>query len=163
MLLTATFSSSFLKVNAMPPHMMSELTYNVIVSVLILLTSNKLNNLVEHVIDELDFIRNLSTTQNSEERFVWVLQSLRKKLQFLLDKETGCTLRQFDANHTRVGAVGGAKCIVHVYIPKSCELFAEFSNLGRISLCFLPILVFYRALFLDMKAEILQEDNRPFS
>src|SRR5579863_1323838 len=59
-----------------------------------------------------------------------------------------------------MGAVGGAECVVHVYVPKFCELFAKFSNLGRVSLCFLSVFVLYRALFLDMKAEILQEDNR---
>jgi hypothetical protein len=64
MLPTATFSSVFLKVNAMPPHMMSELTYEVIISVVILLIGNNLYNLVKHVINQLDFVRNLGTTKN---------------------------------------------------------------------------------------------------
>ena len=80
MLLTATFSSVFLKVNAMPPHMMSELTYKIITSVVILLTSNNLYNLIEHVINQLDFVRHLGTAKNSQERFVWVLQGLCKEL-----------------------------------------------------------------------------------
>ncbi len=65
MLLTATFSSVFLKVNAMPPHMMSELTYKVIMSVTILSTGSNLYNLVEHVVNQLDFVRHLGTTKNS--------------------------------------------------------------------------------------------------
>lgn len=76
---TATFSSVFLKVNAIPPHMMSELTYIVTISMLILSTGKDLNNLVKHVIDQLDFVRNLGTTENSQERSVWVLQGPRKE------------------------------------------------------------------------------------
>ena len=80
-LLTATFSSVFLKVNAMPPHMMSELTYRVKTSVVILSTDNKdVKNLIQHVINQLNFVRHLGTAQNSQERFVRVLQGLCKEL-----------------------------------------------------------------------------------
>src|SRR5712671_2083250 len=56
----------------------------------------------------------------------------------------------------------GAERIIHVYVTQFCELFTKFSNLGGISLGFLSILVLYRALFFDMKAEILQEDHGTF-
>jgi hypothetical protein len=51
-----------------------------ITSVVILSTGNNLYNLIEHVINQLDFIRHLGATKNSQERFVWVLQGLCKEL-----------------------------------------------------------------------------------
>jgi hypothetical protein len=80
MLLTATFSSVFLKVNAMPPHIMSELTYKVITSAAILSTGNNLYNLIEHIVNQLDFVRDLGTAKNSQKRFVWILQGFCKEL-----------------------------------------------------------------------------------
>ena len=64
MLLTATFSSVFLKVNAMPPHMISELTFKVVISVIILSSGNNIHNLIEQVINQLDFVRNFRATKN---------------------------------------------------------------------------------------------------
>jgi hypothetical protein len=66
-------------------------------------------HLVKHALDELDLVGDLGATEDGKERPVGVLEDLGKVLEFLLHEETGGTLGQLDADHGRVGAVGGTE------------------------------------------------------
>lgn len=56
-------------------------------------------NLVKHVLDELDLVRDLGTSEDRQEGPLRVLQRFRKVLQFLLHQEPSRALGQLDANH----------------------------------------------------------------
>lgn len=65
--------------------------------------------LVEHVLNKLDLVGNLGSTENSEERSFGVLENFGKVFKFLLHQETGSSLGELDANHGRMGSVGGTE------------------------------------------------------
>lgn len=117
------------------------------------------NYLVEHVLDQLDLVGNLGTTENSKEGAFGRLESLGEEFELLLDEETGGTLGQLDTDHAGVGAVGSAERVVHVDITETGEAGAEFRNLGRVSLGLRAVLVLDRTLFLDVEAKVLEEDE----
>lgn len=96
---TATFSSVFLKVKAIPPQIISELTWlRYIRSCKYLHLSRA--NLVQHVINELNLVRDLSTAEDGKEGTLRMFQCFGEKFEFFLDEEASGSLRQFHSNHT---------------------------------------------------------------
>lgn len=74
--------------------------------------------LVQHVVDELDLVGNLGTTEDGQEWPLGALQRLREELEFFFDEETCSPLGQFHADHTRVCAMRRAERIIHIHIAK---------------------------------------------
>ncbi len=66
-------------------------------------------HLVQHVLDQLDLVGNLGSTEDSQERPLGALEHLGKVLELLLHQETGGSLRQLHADHGGVGSVGGTE------------------------------------------------------
>ena len=122
-------------------------------------SGNHITHLIQHILNQLNLVRYLGTSKDGEERTVRVFKSLCKVLELLLDKEACGSLGQLNADHARVSAVGCAEGIVDVDIAQSCKALPEFSNLGRVSLSFCTILVLDGTFFLNMEAEILEEDD----
>lgn len=71
-------------------------------------------NLVQHVINQLQLIRNLCAAQNRQKRPLRVLQRFRKVLQLLLHQEPSGPLLQLDTDHGRVRSVCGSERVVDV-------------------------------------------------
>lgn len=66
----------------------------------------------EKVVDELDLVRNLGTSEDSEERALGAFQGLGKVVEFLLDEETGSLLGELNSDHGAVGTVGGSESVI---------------------------------------------------
>ena len=94
---TATFSRTFLKVKAMPPQMIKELTCDE--SQYIRDTAYMDSYLVQHVLNELDLVRDLSSSQNSQERTLRVLEGFGEVLKLFLHEESGSLLWEVNSNH----------------------------------------------------------------
>ena len=66
----------------------------------------------EKVVDELDLIRDLGASKNSEEWALGALQGLGKVVELLLDEETGSLLGEVNSDHGAVGTVGGSESVI---------------------------------------------------
>mmetsp|Transcript_33896 Transcript_33896/g.53048 ORF Transcript_33896/g.53048 Transcript_33896/m.53048 type:complete len:235 (+) Transcript_33896:152-856(+) len=79
-------------------------------------TNNHSINLIEQVVDQLNFITNLSTSQDGEERPVRVFQSLGEVIEFFLNQKSTGLLRVGGTDHGRVSAVTSTESIIHEHI-----------------------------------------------
>lgn len=70
-------------------------------------------DLVKEVVDELDLVGDLGTTENSKEGALGVLEGLGEVLELLLDEETGGLLGEIDTDHGRVSTVSSAESVVY--------------------------------------------------
>ena len=113
-------------------------------------------DLVEHVFDELDFVRHLGTAEDGKEGAVRAFEDLCKVLEFLLHEETCGPFLKVDANHTGVSTVCGAKGIVDVEVAESGELLFE----GVDNVLWDLYLVWAFTLFGAVEAEVLEKDDR---
>jgi len=91
--------------------------------------------------------------------FAQALECLGKVVELLLHEEAGRLLREGDADHGRVGAVGGAESIIDKDVAERGEALAELFNLGLVGLDLVAVLVDTFALLLDVEAEVLEENN----
>ena len=69
-------------------------------------------NLGQQVVNQLNLVRDLGTTEDSKEGALRVLEGFGEVLQLFLHEETGSLLRQLNANHGAVSTVGGTEGIV---------------------------------------------------
>lgn len=79
-------------------------------------------DLVEQVVDELDLVRDLGTTENGKERSLRGLESLGEVVELLLHEETSSLLGQVNANHGRVSTVSSAESIVYLILQFSVTI-----------------------------------------
>lgn len=70
-------------------------------------------DLVKEVVDELNLVGDLGTTEDGEERTLGLLESLGEVLKLLLDEETGGFLGQVDTDHGGVSTVSSAESVVY--------------------------------------------------
>ena len=71
-------------------------------------------DLVKHVLDKLDLVGNLGTTEDGKERTLGLLEDLGEVLELLLHEEARGALRELDADHGRVGTVGSSEAAMSV-------------------------------------------------
>ena len=131
--------------------------------------------MVQHVLNELDLVGDLGTTEDGKERSLGALEDLRKVLELLLHEETGGSLGELNADHRGVGSVGGSEAVVRnvlsrskrsradsrvvdVDCAKSGEVLTELLNLGRVGLDLLVALLAL-ALLLDVESQVLKEED----
>ena len=69
-------------------------------------------DLAEKVVNELDLVRDLGTTEDGKERTLGLLESLGEVIELLLDEEAGSLLGEVDTNHGAVSAVSGTESVV---------------------------------------------------
>ena len=120
---------------------------------------NQRVDLVQHVLDQLNFVRDLGTTEDGQEGTFGVLEGLCEIFEFLLHEETGSTLGELNSDHTRVSTVSGTESIVDVDITELGETFPEFSDLSGVSLDLVTLLVLGRALLFDVETQVLEKDD----
>lgn len=123
------------------------------------LVSNSRTHLVEEVLNELDLVRDLSSTEDSEEGLLRALENLGKVLELLLHEESGSLLRKVDADHARVSAVSGSERVVDVDVAELGQARAELLDLLRVGLGLLSLGVLAAALLLGVEAEVLEKDD----
>lgn len=69
-------------------------------------------DLAEEVVNELNLVRDLGTTEDGKEGALGLLKSLSEVVELLLDEETGSLLGEVDTDHGAVGAVSGTESVV---------------------------------------------------
>merc|ERR1719456_1762640 len=81
------------------------------------------------ILDELNLVRHLRATKNSEHRAGRVVENLGEGRELLLNQRTRDLYVEAIANHRRMGAVRGAESIVHVNIRQGLQALAELRDL----------------------------------
>jgi hypothetical protein len=117
-------------------------------------------DLVKEVVDKLDLVGDLGTTEDGQEGALRVLEGLGEVLKLLLDEEAGGLLGEVDTDHGGVGTVGSAESVVDVDVTKSGQALAESLNLSLVGLGLVAVLVLGRAFLLNVESEVLEEDDR---
>lgn len=69
-------------------------------------------DLAEEVVNELNLVRDLGTTENGKEGTLGLLEGLGEVVELLLDKETRGLLGEVDTDHGAVGTVSGTESVV---------------------------------------------------
>lgn len=116
-------------------------------------------DLVQQVLDQLDLVRDLGTSQDGEEGLLGLLEDLGKELELLLHQQTGSTDGEVNADDRRVSTVSGTESIVDVDIPQLGERGTELEDISLAGLGDIALLVLDLALLLDVEAQILQKDD----
>lgn len=75
-------------------------------------TDDEAVDLAEEVVNELNLVRDLGTTEDGKEGTLGLLKSLGEVVELLLDEETRGLLGKVDTDHGAVGTVSGTKSIV---------------------------------------------------
>ena len=116
-------------------------------------------DLVKHVVNELNLVGNLGTTEDGKERPLGALESLSEELELLLHEVASSTLGELNTDHGGVGTVGGTESVVDVDVTELGERGAELLDLLRVGLNLLAGLVGALALLLNVVAEVLEEED----
>ena len=85
----------------------------------------KSTDFIEHVVNELDLVRDLGTTQDGQEGALGLLEGLGEVVELLLDEETGSLLGKVDTDHGAVSTVGSTESVVcknHVSMTRVCHV-----------------------------------------
>lgn len=69
-------------------------------------------DLVKEIVNELDLVGDLGTTEDGKEGALRLLKGLGEVLELLLDEETGGLLGEVDTDHGGVGTVSSAESVV---------------------------------------------------
>lgn len=116
-------------------------------------------DLIHQILDQLDLVRDLGTSQDGKEGLLGLLKDLGKELELLLHQQTSGTDGEIDSDNGRMSTVSGSKGIVDVDITELGERGAELLDIGLGGLGDIALLVLDLALFLDVEAEVLEEDD----
>merc|ERR1711953_139475 len=93
-------------------------------------TDDQLVDLVQHIEDELNLIRNLCTTKDGQHWLGRGVQNLSKSIKFLRHQATSGLDFESLSDHRTVCTMRGAKCIIDVHVGQLPDRGAEFSDLG---------------------------------
>ena len=116
-------------------------------------------HLIQHIVNQLNLIRHLRSSQNRQERPLGVLKCLRKELQFLLHEESRCPLWQLHPNHTRMGPMRRPERVVNEHISKLRQTLSKLLHIRRIGFRLLPLFILDRAFFFDVESEVLEQED----
>lgn len=119
-------------------------------------------DLVKHVLDELDLIGDLCTTEDSEEGAFGRFESLGEVLELLLHEETSSALRKLDTDHAGVSTVSSTESVIDVDVAEGGQTLAEFLDLGLVGLDLVALLVLGGTFFFDVEAKVLEKDDGAF-
>mmetsp|Transcript_24287 Transcript_24287/g.76657 ORF Transcript_24287/g.76657 Transcript_24287/m.76657 type:complete len:426 (-) Transcript_24287:71-1348(-) len=122
--------------------------------------NDHLVDLVQHVHDELDLVADLGAAQDGENGLCGAVQDLGEGVKLLGHKAAGALDVEALPNHAAVRTVGGTKGIVAVDIRELADGGAELSDLLLVRLQLGALGVHALALLLDMKAQVLQQEDR---
>ena len=93
--------------------------------------NDQLVDLVQHVLDQLDLVGNLGSTENGQEWTRGVVESLVEVLQLLLEKEAGGSGLVAFAEHGGVSSVGSAEGVVDVDVAQLGKAGPELLDLDK--------------------------------
>ncbi len=104
-------------------------------------------DLVDHVVDHVDFVRDLGSAQDGHEGALGGLESIADEFDFLFNEVTGYRGQEFgDPFVGGMTPVGAAEGVVYGKVRQLCQLLGEDG------------VVF---LFLGVEAEIFQQEDFP--
>merc|ERR1719313_789862 len=126
-------------------------------------TNDDLVDLVKHVHDELDLVADLGTTKDGQDRLGRSFQDLGKCIQLLGHQGTCCLHLETLTNHRAVGSVGSAKGIVAVDVGSLSDGSTELCDFGCVSLNLATTSIDSLALFLNIEAKVLHQENGAWS
>ena len=114
---------------------------------------------LDQIPDQRNLVRDLGATENREQRPLRVLEHRRERLQFGLHQKAGDLLRQVHPDNRGMRAMGGAKGIVHVNVAELRQARAKRRHRRRIGFLHRAVRPLHLALFLNVKAQVLQEHD----
>ena len=103
-------------------------------------------------------IGDLGASENGQERALGVVEHGGEGVEFLLHEEAG-DFGKIYADDGGMRTVGCAEGVAHEEISELGEAGAEGGDFFGVGLCRGAILIFYFALFFDVEAEVLEEND----
>mmetsp|Transcript_14825 Transcript_14825/g.34080 ORF Transcript_14825/g.34080 Transcript_14825/m.34080 type:complete len:405 (-) Transcript_14825:16-1230(-) len=116
-------------------------------------------DLVQHVHDQLNLVRNLRAAQDGQHRLRGRLEHLRERVQLLGHQAAGALHLVALADHGAVRAVGGAERVVAVDVRQGLQRRAELGDGLLVGLDLVAVLVDALALLLKVEAQVLEKDD----
>mmetsp|Transcript_95844 Transcript_95844/g.165206 ORF Transcript_95844/g.165206 Transcript_95844/m.165206 type:complete len:434 (+) Transcript_95844:814-2115(+) len=126
-------------------------------------TDDHFIHLVDHVVDELDFVAHLGPSKDRQERALRVVQRLSKVVELLLHAESSNLLGQIYTHHGGVGPVRSAEGIVHVDIAQLGKTGTEGRDRVFVCLHLGTGGIHSFALFFNVEPQVLQKNHAPCS
>lgn len=140
-------------------------------------TDDEAVHLAEQIVDELDLVRNLGTTEDGKEWSLRVLEGLGKVFELLLDEEARGLLGEVNTDHGAVSAVGGSESIVcscklvslvvcllfnaHTDedVTESGETLPKLLDISLVGLDLLALGVLAASLLFGVESQVLEQHN----
>ena len=120
-------------------------------------------DLVEEVVDELDLVSDLGTTEDGEEWPPWSLDDWDEGIELGLDEVTGGLDWEVNADHGAVSTVSSSESIVDEDITVAGEGLTELLDGLWVGLDLLALGIEARAFLFDVEADVLEEDDGALS
>mmetsp|Transcript_53924 Transcript_53924/g.109701 ORF Transcript_53924/g.109701 Transcript_53924/m.109701 type:complete len:383 (+) Transcript_53924:568-1716(+) len=116
--------------------------------------------LVQHVLNQLDLVADLGSSQNGTDWADWRIQNLCEGLQLLGHEEARALHRIALSHHRAVSTVGSAKGIATVDVRQLRQGGPELLGLFLVGLDLVAILVDALAFFFYVESAVLQQNHR---
>ena len=108
-------------------------------------TNDKLVNLVQHVVDQLDLVSNLGSTQDGQEGPWRVVQGLVEVCQLLLQEETRSSVKELSKQVTKK-CYRVQNCMALYFKPVQ---MLRISNVRACAICNLRNWILYLSIWID--------------
>mmetsp|Transcript_60295 Transcript_60295/g.95492 ORF Transcript_60295/g.95492 Transcript_60295/m.95492 type:complete len:424 (-) Transcript_60295:56-1327(-) len=116
-------------------------------------------DLVKHIHDQLNFVADLGTTKNGQDRLGRSLQNLGEGAQLLAHQITGTLHFEALSNHGAVSTMSSAEGIVAVHVRQFPDGGTEGSDLVLLCLNLVSFGIHALAFFLHVESQVLQQDD----
>ena len=116
-------------------------------------------HLVQHVVDQLNLVLDLGSSEDGEERPLRGLECLGKELQLLLHQEPGGSLGQLHTDHGRVSSVSGTERVVDVDRSELGQRLSESLDSLLVSLDLFALRVLAATLLLGVESKVLEQKD----
>mmetsp|Transcript_31735 Transcript_31735/g.72414 ORF Transcript_31735/g.72414 Transcript_31735/m.72414 type:complete len:315 (-) Transcript_31735:315-1259(-) len=120
-------------------------------------------HLVQQVLDELDLVANLGSSQYAQNWLGRCLKHLGEGIQLLGHKESRALHWKAVAHHGAVIAVSSSESITAEHIAQLGEALTELLDGLLVSFHFVPLRVYAFALFLQVETHILKQNDGAWS
>lgn len=111
------------------------------------------------MVDELNLVLNLGSTEDGQEGPLGGFERLGEKLELLLHQEPGGSLGKLDADHGRVSSVSGTERVVDVDRSELGQRLSESLDSLLVSLDLFALRVLAATLLLGVESKVLEQKD----
>ena len=116
-------------------------------------------HLIQHVVNQLNLVLNLGTSEDGKERPLGGLERLGEELQLLLHQEPGGSLGQLNTDHGRVSSVGSTERVVDVDRSELGQRLSESLDSILVGLDLFAFRVLAATFLLGVESKVLEQKD----